>query len=66
MSPILAHGALGIYDEVVFILVAAIFLALMAVAWLRSRSEDPTPVDDATPIQPIPTDTDTGDQFRLE
>jgi len=34
---ILAHGALGIWDEVVFILIGLIFLGMMLISWFRSR-----------------------------
>ncbi len=37
MPIILAHGALGPYDEIIFIGIALIFLAMMAVSWLRSQ-----------------------------
>lgn len=35
---ILAHGALGPYDELLFLAVAVVFVALMVIAWIRSRS----------------------------
>lgn len=38
--PLLAHGNLGYWDEVVFISVALIFLGMMAVSWWRSRQLD--------------------------
>lgn len=34
----LAHGALGPWDEVIFLSVFAIFAAIMGVAWVRSRA----------------------------
>ena len=36
-TPILAHGALGAFDEVIFISVAAIFLIMMGISWFISR-----------------------------
>lgn len=60
---ILAHGALGNWDEVIFLSLAAIFLTMMGVSWFRSRAaaleDDATaPADSAE--QPSP------DRFRLE
>ncbi len=34
---ILAHGALGAFDEVIFISVILIFLTMMGISWIRSR-----------------------------
>ncbi|MCS6836235.1 MAG: hypothetical protein NZ750_09485 [Anaerolineae bacterium] len=38
--PLLAHGNLGYWDEVVFVSVALIFLGMMVVSWWRSRQMD--------------------------
>ena len=35
---IFAHGALGAFDEVVFVSVILIFLVLMVLSWVRSRN----------------------------
>jgi len=40
MIVLLAHGALGWYDELVFLGVVVIFLGMMFVSWFRSRGED--------------------------
>lgn len=45
--PFLAHGALGYWDEAIFITVMVIFFGLMALSWVRSRSLDPE-FDDET------------------
>ncbi len=37
MPVILAHGALGAFDEIIFLGVAVVFLGMMAVSWLRSQ-----------------------------
>jgi hypothetical protein len=34
-----AHGALGPWDEIIFVAVAVVFVAMMAISWLRSRSD---------------------------
>ncbi len=63
---ILAHGALGVWDEVIFISVAAIFLVVMGISWIRSRSapldEPDQPTDDTPDISSDRRD----DRFRLE
>jgi|FLYN01.1.fsa_nt_gi hypothetical protein len=41
MSIILAHGALGNWDEVIFIGIAAIFFIMMIVSWIKSRNTRP-------------------------
>jgi hypothetical protein len=38
---ILAHGALGIWDEVVFVVIAAIFFIMMGISWVKSRNTRP-------------------------
>lgn len=38
---ILAHGALGSYDELIFLGVAVVFLTIMGVSWVRSRNTSP-------------------------
>ncbi|MCY3833891.1 MAG: hypothetical protein OXG85_12820 [Chloroflexi bacterium] len=37
MPVILAHGALGPFDEIIFICIAFVFLAMMGLSWLRSQ-----------------------------
>lgn len=50
---ILAHGALGEWDELIFLSIAAIFLIMMGIAWVRSRVSTPEaleePPDPSTP-----------------
>jgi hypothetical protein len=38
---ILAHGALGPYDELIFLSIAAIFLIFMGISWVKSRNTRP-------------------------
>lgn len=45
MPVILAHGALGPFDEIIFIGVAVIFLGMMGVSWLRSQELEDDPLD---------------------
>lgn len=62
---ILAHGALGGFDELIFLGIAVVFLGLMGVSWLKSRNmpeeleEKPA---DSTPVQ----EPEAPDRFRLD
>ncbi len=38
---ILAHGALGPYDELIMLGVMTIFLVMMGISWVRSRNTRP-------------------------
>jgi len=38
LIPLLAHGSLGNWDELIFLGVVVIFLGLMIFSWFRSRS----------------------------
>ncbi len=63
----LAHGALGVFDELIFVGVALAFIAMMGISWLRSRNESD---DEAEPVAPIampPTDDiEPPERFKLE
>ena len=61
MPAILAHGALGPFDEIIFIGIAVIFLGMMGVSWLRSQ--DVTD-DELEPGQPAPAPD--AEHFELE
>ena len=37
MPVILAHGALGPFDEIIFLSIAAVFLVMMGISWVRSQ-----------------------------
>lgn len=37
MPVILAHGALGPFDEIIFLSIAVVFLAMMGISWVRSQ-----------------------------
>ena len=62
---IFAHGALGSFDEVIFVSVILIFLVLMALSWVRSRN---LPDDDvpATPTEQSPKAKNDTDHFSLK
>lgn len=40
MLVVLAHGALGWYDELVFLGIIVLFLVMMGISWFRSRNMD--------------------------
>ncbi len=60
MPPILAHGALGPFDEIIFLGIAVVFLGMMGVSWLRSQQiED----DEEMTVKPLEPDSE---HFELE
>jgi hypothetical protein len=63
MPVILAHGALGPYDELIFAVVGVAFLVMMGISWVRSRNE-PLDDDDTAPLET--TTTTDADRFRLQ
>lgn len=70
---ILAHGALGPYDELIFLSIGAIFLIFMGISWVKSRNTRPE-FDNVDEVQegqrdiPQKTDeqADTPEHFRLD
>jgi len=43
---VIAHGALGPWDELIFLGVVVIFIMMMVVSWFRSRDIDWDAIDD--------------------
>jgi hypothetical protein len=63
----LAHGAVGAWDEVIYLMVAAIFIAIMGVAWVRSRNTTYDFDDEVAPdAEPAEDEETTSDRFRLD
>lgn len=62
---LLAHGALGPWDELIFLSVFAIFLVIMGLAWARSRAVGDDDLDDGVSLTETPTD-DSDDRFTLK
>ena len=60
MPPILAHGALGPFDEIIFFGVAVVFLGMMGVSWLRSQQIEE---DDEAAADALAAD---GEHFELD
>ena len=61
MPVILAHGALGAFDEIIFIGIAVVFLGMMGVSWVRSKQFADEEID--TPLESGGRDND---HFELE
>ena len=49
MTVMLAHGALGPFDEIIFIGIAIVFVVMMGISWMRSQAltDDEEDVEDA-------------------
>lgn len=75
-SFVLAHGALGPFDEIIFLGVGVVFFVLMGVSWLRSRDQaaddvPPSPQPETPGITPHETSTDpaardAADRYTLD
>ena len=66
---ILAHGGLGGWDELIFLGVGVIFIAMMGIAWVKARNaqfeyDDEEPAEEES-APPAP-ESDTGDHFQLD
>jgi hypothetical protein len=67
LPPVLAHGALGVFDEIIFASVAVIFIVMMALSWFKSRNSLPEMDDEAvTPATPQDSAPESPDRFRLQ
>jgi hypothetical protein len=63
MHIILAHGSLGDWDEIIFISVAFIFLVMMGISWVKSRTTTPE-LEDTT--RPTESTEEKPGHFRLD
>jgi hypothetical protein len=61
---ILAHGALGPYDELIMGGAAVIFLVMMGISWVRSRNTRPEFEEEDKRVEP--EKADEPDRFRLD
>lgn len=66
MTNILAHGALGNFDELIFIGVIVIFIIMMALSWLRSLNEDPSLLDEPEKQKREENPSTDAEHFRLD
>lgn len=72
--PILAHGALGWWDELIFLGVTVIFVGIVGLSWIRSRSVQPDFADEPQATQrqspaqadETPAGSEPPDRFRLD
>ena len=62
---ILAHGSLGEWDELIFLSIAAIFLIMMGIAWVRSRVSTPEALEETTDTT-TPSITNNEERFPLD
>lgn len=66
----IAHGALGQYDELVYLGVAAIFVTMMGVSWFQTRmgeyDDDQRQPDQPQPQQDTLTHEQNADRFTLD
>ncbi|MCC6614297.1 MAG: hypothetical protein IT320_12520 [Anaerolineae bacterium] len=69
MPFVIAHGALGSFDELIFVGVGIVFVAIMIFSWWRSRNASSETLDELNakiaPHDPA-TPPDAADRFRLE
>lgn len=68
-SPILAHGALGAFDELLLVAVAAAFVIIMVVSWLRTRNQSDEPNETIPPQEPETSSEhrdDSEERFKLD
>ena len=63
MHVILAHGLLGPFDEIIYISIAGVFVAFMALSWIRSRNQPPEDEESPPPTDEQPN---TPDHFNLD
>ena len=65
MPYLLAHGALGWWDEIIFAGVMVFFLVMMGLQWVKSRADAEDAVDDTAPSVDA-TPENSADRFRLD
>lgn len=65
-TPLLAHGALGPWDELIFLSVFVIFIIIMGISWVRSRALGDDDLDEETVTRETPDAEDGDDRFALK
>jgi len=66
MPFLLAHGALGWWDEIIFAGVVFFFLVMMGLQWVKSRADGETTAEDTPSATDVPTAETKTDHFRLD
>ena len=61
LPQILAHGALGVFDEIIYLAIAVLFVGFMIVSWLRARNQT-LEDEEETPQQ----SDQSADRFKLD
>ncbi len=61
MPVILAHGALGPFDEIIFLGIAVVFLGMMGMSWLRSQQLEDDETEDS-----VKSSKPEAEHFELE
>lgn len=64
MPFIIAHGALGPWDEIIYLSIGVVFVGFMVVSWFRSRNQPPDE-EEAQAADPALTEQ-SPDHFRLD
>jgi hypothetical protein len=62
---VLAHGSLGYWDELIFIGVAAVFIVVMGISWVKSRNTEPDFAQEAPESDNTEAESDAPDHFEL-
>jgi hypothetical protein len=62
----LAHGALGPFDEIIFLGVGVVFLVMMGISWLKSRNVPPEFDESQATAESQSADPAQPDRFKLE
>ena len=65
-TSILAHGALGPFDEIIFLGVGAIFLVMIGMSWLKSRNLPPDFDETQAPVEAASSEPTAPDRFKLD
>jgi hypothetical protein len=65
-TPLLAHGALGPWDELIFLSVFVIFSIIMGISWVRSRALGDDDLDEEAAMPETPEAGDEDDRFALK
>lgn len=65
-TPLLAHGALGPWDELIFLSVFVIFIIIMGISWARSRALGDDDLEEETAPPETREAEDGEDRFALK
>lgn len=66
MTPFMAHGALGVFDELIWLTVAVAFFGMMIYAYIRSRALEDSDFPDEDVVASDEPQPDTPDRFKLD